>query len=113
LCLSSERIFWLFDKIVVSGKPADFLTTKKGYFYEVREIINVNTLSIRESVPDLEDAKTAFEVVKEQESFIIVAKSEKERAEWLAAFYREITWAKLAYSLEKVLMAEAYQVCWN
>ena len=45
-----------------------------------------------------------------QESFIIVTKSEKERAEWLAAFYREITWAKLAYALEKVLMQEAFQV---
>ena len=57
-------------------------------------------------------SRSAFEVVLEQDSFIIVAKTEKERAEWLAAFYREITWAKLAYALEKVLMQEAFQVGW-
>lgn len=109
MCLFVERIFWLFDKILISGKPADFMTTKKGYFYEIKDILNVSTLSIRETVPDLEDSKNAFEVFRDQESQIIVAKSERERAEWLAAFYREITWGKLAYALEKVLMQEAFQ----
>lgn len=85
------------------------MTTKKGFFYELKDILNVTTLSVRETVPDLEDAKLAFEVYRDQESLIIVTKSEKERAEWLAAFYREITWGKLAYALEKVLMQEAFQ----
>jgi len=107
---SKERFFWLFDKFVISAKPADFLLAKKGFFYELKEILTMNTLSIRETVPDIEESKNAFELVKDDQfSLIVVTKTEKERTEWLSAFYREISYTKLAYALERVLMQEAFQ----
>jgi len=42
------------------AKPADYLLTKKNFFYELRDIIHLNGLSIRETVPDLEDSKYCY-----------------------------------------------------
>jgi len=49
-------------------------------------------------------------VINEKSSIIILPKSEKERNDWIDSFNREISAARLTYSLEKILMNEAFQV---